>query len=248
MGMRRETTAVRHRPAIGVVAADARRTAARTRVAGLGVAAPLAVLAALPAACSPAPPGTGAAASRPPSAASRTAAGSRSGAGSGATASPAATAAGAPSADCATSALKVALGPANGAAGSSYVPIRFTNVSPADCTLFGYPGVSFVTGPAGGQVGNAATRMPLPSGQPRPVPLRPGAAATAVLQVVDTGVYSSSQCRPADGPYLRIYPPGQTAALYVRTRFGPGAACASRAVTTLQIQPVQPGAGSASVG
>lgn len=238
-----EITAVRRKPA-GMLPATQRR-ATRARVAGLWMTAPLAVLAALPAACSSSP-GTGTAASRPPSAASRAANGSPSGRGSGATTSPAASAPGVASADCATSALKAALGSANGAAGSSYVPIRFTNVSRADCTLYGYPGVSFVTGPAGGQVGNAARRIPLPNGQARPVSLRPGAAANAIVQVVDTGVYPPSQCRPANGPYLRIYPPSQTAPLYVRTGFGPGAACASKAVTTLQIEPVQPGASPAT--
>jgi hypothetical protein len=121
-------------------------------------------------------------------------------------------------------------------------------VSSADCALYGYPGVSFVTGPAGGQVGNAASRIPLPAGQPRAVTLRPGEVANAVLQVVDNGVYPKSGCQPADGSYLRVYPPGQTAALYVRTGFTQGAACASRTVTTLQIQPVQPGAGPAGGG
>jgi Protein of unknown function (DUF4232) len=114
--------------------------------------------------------------------------------------------------------------------------------------MYGYPGVSYVTGPAGGQVGSPAKRIPLPDGHARPVALRPGGAANAVLQVVDTGNYPPSQCQPANGPYLRIYPPGQTAALYAKTGFGPGTACASKAVTTLQIEPVQQGSGAASPG
>ena len=53
---------------------------------------------------------------------------------------------------CATSALKVTVpkGQGNAAAGSSYYPIQFTNASGTSCTLYGYPGVSFVTAPDGG--------------------------------------------------------------------------------------------------
>ena len=146
---------------------------------------------------------------------------------------------------CATSVLKAVMGPASGAAGSAYVPIRFTNHSSTGCTLFGYPGVSFVTGPAGSQVGNAASRTPLPAGPAHLVTLAPGAVANAVLQIADTGNYPRSTCQPASGPYLRIYPPGQTAALYLRNGTGFGT-CASKSVTTLHIEPVQPGASPAS--
>src|ERR1700730_198986 len=40
---------------------------------------------------------------------------------------------------CQFSALKVALGPGNAAAGSQIVPIQFTNVSSSTCTLYGFP-------------------------------------------------------------------------------------------------------------
>jgi Protein of unknown function (DUF4232) len=209
------------------------------------------------AACSPAPQSATAGASRPVSAtASPTAGGSAAARTSAARTSTAAStpaAAAGASANaagaCATSTLKAATGPANGAAGSAYVPIRFTNVSSRTCTLSGYPGVSFVTGPTGSQVGNAADRMPPPNGLARPVALAPGAVASAVLQIADAGnFYPASRCRPASGPYLRVYPPGQTGALFIRTGFGAGVACASRAVTTLHVGPVQPGASPASGG
>jgi len=90
-------------------------------------------------------------------------------------------------APCVTSALKVAVprGQGNGAAGSSYYPIQFTNASGTSCTLYGYPGVSFVTAPGGRQIGIAATRNPttakqlvtVPPGQStRRTTLRPAAA------------------------------------------------------------------------
>ncbi len=68
---------------------------------------------------------------------------------------PAAAAAG-----CASGALRVSVGPANGAAGSIYYPLDFRNASAAPCTLQGYPGVSFVASPGAGQVGGAAVRNP----------------------------------------------------------------------------------------
>lgn len=234
-------------------------TARRSPRPGVTAAASLAGLAAavlgVTAACSPAPQSATAGASRPVSAtaASPTAGGSAartSAARTPATAPAAVSGAGANAAGaCATSTLKAAIGPANGAAGSAYVPIRFTNVSSRTCTLSGYPGVSFVTGPAGSQVGNAADRMPPPNGPARPVTLAPGAVASAVLQIADAGnFYPASRCRPASGPYLRVYPPGQTGALFISTGFGAGVACASRAVTTLHVGPVQPGANPASGG
>jgi hypothetical protein len=237
--MRQDTAAARgpHRPAAvadvrraGAIAV--RRSGSGAVVAGLSLLVPLAVLAT---ACSFTSPGTGGGgSSQPPGATASSAAppaNSGTSGGSGA----------APAAECATSGLKAVLGPAEGTAGSSYLPITFTNISSAGCTLYGYPGVSFVTGSGGSQVGNAANRIPLPNGQAHTVSLHPGEVANAVLRVLDSQNFPSSECQPADGRYLRIYPPGQTAALYVRTGFGPDAACASRAVTVLQVEPIEPG-------
>src|SRR5215472_5451506 len=65
-------------------------------------------------------------------------------------------------ASCASSGLKIKVdtSQAGAAAGSVYVPIDFTNTTGSTCTLFGYPGVSFVTSPSGSQLGRAATRIP----------------------------------------------------------------------------------------
>ena len=57
---------------------------------------------------------------------------------------------------CATSALKVSLGPANGAAGTVFYPINFVNTGKLGCTLRGYPGVSAVTS-SGKQIGSPAS-------------------------------------------------------------------------------------------
>ena len=136
---------------------------------------------------------------------------------------------------CATSGLSVKLGQANGAAGSSFIPIVFTNTSGSSCSLFGYPGVSFVTGPGGSQIGLAAARV---ATQPAAnVVLAPGGTASAPLRVVDAQNFPASSCQLATAGTLKIFPPGQTAALYISYT---SKTCASTSAATqvLYIQPI----------
>ena len=51
---------------------------------------------------------------------------------------------------------------AGGAAGSTYVPVDFSNTSGSPCGLYGYPGMSFVTAGdgSGSQIGAAAQENP----------------------------------------------------------------------------------------
>ena len=131
-------------------------------------------------------------------------------------ASPAAPAPGSPppaAPSCPTSGLRVSAGQANGAAGSIYYPLEFTNTSALACTLYGYPGVSFVTGTGGRQLGGAAVRnATFPA---RLVTLGPGATAHASLQVVIAQNYPTATCKPVTAHWLRIYPPGQYVPLYL---------------------------------
>src|SRR5690348_15139866 len=94
------------------------------------------------------------------------------------------------SAGCSSSGLtaRVDLAQGGAAAGSVYVPIDFTNTSGSACTLEGYPGVSFVRSPSGGQLGNAASRNP--AAPPAMVTLVPGGVAHAILQVAEAGNFS----------------------------------------------------------
>jgi hypothetical protein len=116
---------------------------------------------------------------------------------------------------CATSALKAAVNTAKpgAAAGSIYYPLDLTNVSGSTCTVFGYPGVSFVTGPSGTLIGRAATRNPVKPATT--VTLAPGQVAHATLQVAQAGNYDPAQCKPVTAHWLRIFPPDQTAPLFV---------------------------------
>ena len=98
------------------------------------------------------------------------------------------------------------------AAGSTYYPIQFRNISTATCNLYGYPGVSFVTGAGGSQIGIPADENPV---HPRQfIDLAPGQTAHAELRVVSAGVYPPGDCGMVTGHWLRIYPPNQTAPLY----------------------------------
>jgi hypothetical protein len=139
---------------------------------------------------------------------------------------------------CATSALRAAVptGHGNAAAGSSYYPIVFTNGSSASCTLYGYPGVSFVTGVGGGQIGIPATENPT---NPRKlITLAPGQSGHAELQVVNAANYPPADCGLVTAHWLRIYPPNQTAPLYASFT----AQACTKPRTILTVQTVQPGA------
>ena len=136
---------------------------------------------------------------------------------------------------CATSLLTAALGSGNGAAGSTYYPVDFTNNSGSACGLYGYPGVSFVTA-AGSQVGAAATEDPT---YPRQlVTLAPGATAHATLRVVDAVNYPASTCHPVTVQRIRVFPPNQTTSLYINLA---ATACRNSSLQILSVQTVQPG-------
>ena len=143
---------------------------------------------------------------------------------------------------CTTSALAVSLGPGNGAAGSTYFPIKFTNVSSAACTLYGYPGVSFATA-SGGQVGTAATEDP--AYPRRLVTLAAGTTAHAEVRVTNAMNYPASTCQPVAVHRLRVFAPGQTTARFATLNV---TACTSTSVQLLSVQTIQPGNGLAGYG
>lgn len=117
---------------------------------------------------------------------------------------------------CATGNLKAAVvtGQGGAAAGSTYYPVNLTNTGSGSCSLFGYPGVSWVSGPSGSQIGQPATRNPVIT--PATVVLAPGQTAHVTIQVVDAGNYDKSTCQPVTAHWLKIFPPGQFTALYVK--------------------------------
>jgi hypothetical protein len=143
-------------------------------------------------------------------------------------------------APCATSGLNVTLGPSSGYAGGVDQTIVFTNTSGAMCTLYGYPGVSLVSAPPYTQIGLAAQRS---STTPvKLITLASGATASAVLQVVDALNFGTATCSPTKAAFLRIYPPNQTAPVYLADA---SQVCA-QPVQTLFISAVQAGSGGTS--
>jgi hypothetical protein len=108
---------------------------------------------------------------------------------------------------CVTSGLVVWLNTAgNGAAGSIYYNLYFTNLSAHTCNLRGYPEVSAVD-LFGRRVGRAASRESVQ--KPTVVTLRREATAAAVLRIADAANFTASACREATAAGLRVYPPGQ---------------------------------------
>jgi Domain of unknown function (DUF4232) len=117
---------------------------------------------------------------------------------------------------CASAHLAVSLGGGAGAGMSQdHVGLQLRNTGSTTCTLYGYPGVSWVRGDQGLQTGAAAVRQPDPNGTEKVVTLAPGALASAPLDIVDAAVIPTAQCKPVAVRGLRIYPPGQTAALFL---------------------------------
>ncbi|MDN6536499.1 MAG: DUF4232 domain-containing protein [Corynebacterium variabile] len=107
---------------------------------------------------------------------------------------------------CHTSDLDVSVGDPDGAAGSVYRQLIFTNSSASDCTISGYPGVSLVAG-GDTQVGAAADREDTP-GEAPVITLSPGDAASADLKISNPGVYGD-QCTATPADALKIYPPDE---------------------------------------
>jgi len=141
---------------------------------------------------------------------------------------------------CPTSSLHVKQGVSQGYAGGVYVTIDFTNTSGSTCTLYGYPGVSLVSGPPYMQIGLAAKRST--STPKKLVTLAPGATANALLQIVDALNYPPASCGPAKATALKVYPPNQTVPVYLpNTSNG----CA-KPVQVMTVGAVRPGSGSSS--
>ena len=91
----------------------------------------------------------------------------------------------------------------NGAAGTWYFPLEFTNTSGHACATGGYPGVS-ATDASGRQLGAAAVRNPVFKGHVVVIPA--GGTAHALLAYGAAEV-STSGCKPKAAAQLKVYPP-----------------------------------------
>ena len=141
---------------------------------------------------------------------------------------------------CPTRSLHVKLGATQGAAGSVYTTIVFTNTSTATCTLYGYPGVSLTTGKPVTVIGKTAQENP--ATPRRLVTLQPRTSASAVLRIVNAQNYPASKCDPKNTTYLQVYPPNQTVPVRIKHVT---VACA-KPVNLMTVDVVKRGSGGSS--
>ncbi|MCU7730364.1 DUF4232 domain-containing protein [Actinoplanes sp. KI2] len=115
---------------------------------------------------------------------------------------------------CHTGDLKLSLGEGDGAAGTTYTPLRFKNVSGHACTLTGFPGVHWVAGADEHRVNApfARAETEAPSGT---IKLAAGGAAHSMLATHDVGFYDAAQCKPVSVRGYRVYPPDETKSVFV---------------------------------
>jgi len=146
---------------------------------------------------------------------------------------------------CATPRLRISVGTGAGTGASTGTStgasaprvtryrLDFTNVSGVTCTLSGYPEVAAYRGD-GAQIGNEAGRDT--SVAARHIVLAPGASAHAAV----TASVSRGRCRPVVAAGLRVVPPGQKAASYIRHTLRACSAAGPRAPVFLRVRAVQP--------
>jgi hypothetical protein len=111
---------------------------------------------------------------------------------------------------CPSSHLALTLGIGQGTAGTTYQVLVLTNTGSSSCTLFGYPGVSFVNS-SGAIIGKPATRDP---GAEHTITLAPGGAANALSRQPDAGNFPPSVCHMKTADRVKVYPPNQTVPLF----------------------------------
>jgi len=133
----------------------------------------------------------------------------------------------------------VAVSQGNGAAGTIFFPLQFTNLSRHACAMRGFPGVSAVDRNNHQLGGPAGWDHVVPA---RTVVLAPGATAHTILGYSDVVVSSGPGCHPTFGTFeLRVYPPGQHRATYAAFDLQ---ACSHAGPVYLGVEPLQPGVGT----
>jgi hypothetical protein len=127
----------------------------------------------------------------------------------------------------------------DGAAGTIYYPLQFTNLSGHACSLHGFAGISAIDR-SGHQLGSPAR---WDHGRtPRTVVLAAGATAHAVLGWSDVAIATAPGCRPTfSATELRIYPPNQRSATHAAFSLE---VCSRPGPIFMSVGPIIPGAGT----
>jgi hypothetical protein len=103
----------------------------------------------------------------------------------------------------------LSLGAPNGTAGATHYGLTFHNTGTAACTMYGYPGVSFLNS-SGNQIGASAQQQ---GGSLVTVTLAASGSAYASITVTDPGIPPCTG--PGTAAQVRVYPPGETEAAQV---------------------------------
>jgi uncharacterized protein DUF4232 len=108
---------------------------------------------------------------------------------------------------CKSSVVSVLLGNAITKAATTFYPIVFENLSATNCTLYGFPAISFTRNDFSTRVGPAAA---MNQGSPEHlITLQPEGTARALISVVNARNYSSS-CGQTAVTGLLVQPPSLT--------------------------------------
>jgi len=133
----------------------------------------------------------------------------------------------------------IGLAQSNGAAGTIYYPLNFTNVSEHKCSLHGFPGVSAIAR-NGHQLGSPASWSARVAA--RTVVIAPGATAHTILQYRDVEVSTAPGCDPVNtAVVLRVYPPGRYNATIAAFDLQ---VCSHAGPVYMSVEPILPGVGT----
>ncbi|MCW2898360.1 MAG: hypothetical protein JWO67_625 [Streptosporangiaceae bacterium] len=138
---------------------------------------------------------------------------------------------------CKAGDLQVSLGGGDAGMGHTYRTVRFTNVSGHPCTVQGFPGVSYVAGGDGHQVGAPAART---GSGGTAIGLADGQTASTTVGMVNVHNYSTAKCKPEAIRGFRVYVPEERAAKFVQLN---GTGCANAKVRQLTVKALQAGRG-----
>lgn len=142
--------------------------------------------------------------------------------------------------ECKAADLKLSFGGNDASMSQQYQVLRFTNVGTRSCVIVGFPGVSYVAGDNGTQVGPAAVR----DGKIGPqVTLAPGAVASTVIHSVDAQVFDQNVCHPTRVRGFRVYAPDDRAAMFIPIVDGWGCA-GTTPDPQLSVVTIKPGLGN----
>jgi hypothetical protein len=120
---------------------------------------------------------------------------------------------------CSSSQVQVSAGSGQGATGNWAFPIIFRNVSRKVCSLYGYPGVSWVTA-SGALIGVPAREVHDPASPAATVNLSPGGTAYAMVMVPTVANQQLVGCRSIQAAGIRVYAPGSSSAVLLTPSAG----------------------------